>query len=67
MKFKRKHRLFGNIKFIAELYKEHLLSDKILKDIFKNLLDPGKFSDDSIEAAIIVMERVGPKIEEKAK
>ena len=33
-----KHKLFGNIDFVGELYKELLISDVILTSIFENLL-----------------------------
>ena len=33
-----KHKLFGNINFICELYKELLISDVILTSMFENLL-----------------------------
>ena len=64
---KRKHKLFGNIEFVGELFKEQLLSDGIMKFIFESLLKIDSFTDDSIEAAIKFIEKVGPTIEEKAK
>ena len=62
---KRKHKLFGNIEFVGELHKEYLLSDSIAKSVFSTLLKPDTFTDDTIEAAIKFIEKVGPGIEER--
>ena len=64
---KRKHKLFGNIEFVGELHKEYLLSDSIAKSVFSTLLKPDTFTDDTIEAAIKFIEKVGPGIEERVK
>ena len=64
---KRKEKLFGNIEFVGELHKAGLLSDSITKSIFKTLLDVAKFSDDTIEAGMRFLEKVGPSIEKKIK
>lgn len=61
----RKHKLFGNIEFVGELHKEYLLSDSIAKSVFSTLLKPDTFTDDTIEAAIKFIEKVGPGIEER--
>ena len=62
---KRKHKLFGNIEFVGELHKAGLLSDGITKSIFQTLLNNATFSDDTIEAGMRFLEKVGPTIEKK--
>ena len=62
---KRKHKLMGNIEFVGELHKEYLLSDSIAKSVFSTLLKPETFSDDTIDAALRFIEKVGPGIEER--
>ena len=64
---KRQHKLFGNIEFIGELYLSHLLRPDTAKSIFDNLLDPGCFQDDTVEAAIRFIEKIGLTIEERIK
>jgi len=64
---RRKHKLFGNIEFVGELHKEYLLSDSIAKSVFATLLKPETFTDDTIEAALRFIEKVGPGIEERVK
>ena len=62
---KRQHKLFGNIEFIGELYLSHLLLPATAKSIFEHLLEPDCFMDDTVEAAIRFIEKVGPTIEER--
>ena len=64
---KRQHKLFGNIEFIGELYKCHLLRGDTAKSIFVHLLDEDCFLDDTVEAAIKFIEKIGLSIEEKLK
>jgi len=62
---KRQHKLFGNIEFIGELYTCFLLRGETAKSIFDHLLHPDCFLDDTVEAAIKFIEKIGPAIEEK--
>jgi hypothetical protein len=59
-----KHKLFGNIDFVGELYKELLISDVILTSIFENLLGidqqtTSEVTDITIEAALILINKLG--------
>ena len=65
MQIKRQHKLFGNIEFIGELYLSHLLRPDTAKSIFEHLLHPDCFMDDTVEAAIKFIEKVGPTVEER--
>lgn len=65
VQMKRQHKLFGNIEFIGELYLSHLLRPDTAKSIFEHLLHPDCFMDDTVEAAIKFIEKVGPTIEER--
>ena len=65
--FKKKHKLFGNIDFVGELYKKSMLSEGILKSVFVNLLgmqstNTGQVNDDTIEAAIKILTKLGPEL-----
>ena len=62
---KRQHKLFGNIEFIGELYLSHLLRPDTAKSIFEHLLHPDCFQDDTVEAAIKFIEKVGRTVEER--
>ena len=64
-----KHKLFGNIDFVGELYKELLISDVILTSIFENLLGIDTQSDSSvtdmtIDAALKLINKLGKKMED---
>lgn len=64
-----KHKLFGNIDFVGELYKELLISDVILTSIFENLLGIDTQSDSSvtdmtIDAALTLINKLGKKMED---
>ena len=67
-----KHKLFGNIDFVGELYKELLISDVILTSIFENLLGLDQqttsgVTDITIDAALKLINKLGQKMEERAK
>ena len=62
---KRTHKLFGNIEFIGELYTCDLLRGVTAKSIFEHLLNKDCFVDDTVEAAIKFIEKIGPSIEDK--
>lgn len=69
---KHKLRLFGNMKFVGELYTQFLIIDKIILNIFESLLGMNTASasgtnDDTIEGAILLINKVGIKFEEKIK
>lgn len=64
---KRQHKLFGNIEFIGELFTCHLLRGDTAKSIFEHLLHLDCFLDDTVEAAIKFVEKIGPTIEEKLR
>lgn len=61
----RKDKLFGNIGFIGGLFSCHLLRDDTVKSIFDHLLHPDCFVNDTVEAAITFLEKIGPVIEAK--
>jgi len=63
----RQHKLFGNIEFIGELFMVHLLRSDTAKSIFDNLLNQDCLIDDTVEAAIRFIEKIGPTIEDKYK
>lgn len=65
VQMKRQHKLFGNIEFIGELYLCHLLRPDTVKSIFEHLLHMDCFMDDTVEAALRFIEKVGPTIEER--
>lgn len=67
---KHKLRLFGNMKFVGELYTQFLIIDKIILNIFESLLGMNSAAgtnDDTIEGAILLINKVGIKFEEKIK
>lgn len=67
---KQKLRLFGNMKFVGELYTQFLIVDRIILNIFESLLGingAAAMSDDTIEGAILLINKVGIKFEEKIK
>lgn len=64
---KRQHKLFGNIEFIGELFIEHLLRGDTAKSIFEHLLHPQFFFEDTVEAAIKFLEKIGIQIEEQLR
>lgn len=60
-KFKHKEKLFGNIHFIGELYKMHLIPERIVFQILQSLLalDDQKASDETLEAGLDFINKVG--------
>jgi len=68
---KLKRRMLGNVKFIGELFKQHLLKEKIMHECIKLLLgsldDPDVVPDDeSIEAAAKLFLTIGKQLESPA-
>eukprot|EP00629_Pelagomonadales_sp_RCC1024_P000268 CAMPEP_0119261652 /NCGR_PEP_ID=MMETSP1329-20130426/1639_1 /TAXON_ID=114041 /ORGANISM="Genus nov. species nov., Strain RCC1024" /LENGTH=920 /DNA_ID=CAMNT_0007261227 /DNA_START=283 /DNA_END=3045 /DNA_ORIENTATION=- len=65
---KLKRRMLGNVKFIGELFKQHLLKEKTMHECIKLLLgsldDPNVVPDDeSIEAAAKLFFTIGKQLE----
>jgi len=65
---KLKRRMLGNVKFIGELFKQHLLKEKTMHECIKLLLgsldDPNVVPDDeSIEAAAKLFLTIGKQLE----
>jgi len=61
---RQKHKLFGNIDFVGELYKESLLSENVLISIFENLLgieiqSKSSVTDITIDAALKLINKLG--------
>ncbi len=67
-KLKYSDKLFGNMDFVGELYKELLVSETILYSIFETLLDINSpsISDTTIDAALQLMNKLGSKMEHDA-
>merc|ERR1719424_1528327 len=68
---KLKRRMLGNVKFIGELFKQHLLKEKIMHECIKLLLgsldNPDIVPDDeSIEAAAKLFLTIGKQLESPA-
>lgn len=70
----RTKRLFGNIEFCGELHKHRILSDSTLWSVFDGLLglSTGELAnksvnDNTIEAAIKLITKIGPSIDDKLK
>lgn len=70
--FKKKHKLFGNIEFVGELYRKTIVGEGILSSVFRALLgleqmyDKAEVNDDTTEAAIKLMNKLGSDLEQKA-
>ena len=62
-----KHKLFGNMDFVGELYKEWLVSDVILYSIFESLLDSSSVTDITVDAALKLINKLGSKMEQDIK
>lgn len=65
-------KLFGNMEFVGELFRRRILPIKTLLMIFGSLLgitETNKIGIDDliVEAAINLMNKVGPKFEEESK
>lgn len=68
--FKTKHKLFGNIEFVGELFKEMIVSDMVMNQVFNSLLginivEVGSVNDNTIEAAIRLISNVGLTLEDR--
>lgn len=73
---KKKHKLFGNIDFVGELFRKGIISDNILKSVFHCLLGIQEgdeiidtvddVNDDTIEAAIQLINKLGADLQQKA-
>jgi hypothetical protein len=66
--FKTKHKLFGNIEFVGELFKQMIVTDQVMSQVFSSLLGIGQESDqnvndNTIEAAIRLISKLGPTLE----
>jgi hypothetical protein len=64
--------LFGNIEFVGELFRRKILPLQSLMMIFASLLgetdtNPNGIDDLIVEAAINLMNKVGPKFEDESK
>lgn len=71
-KFKFTTRLFGNIKFVGELFRRKLVLESIILQVFDMLL--GIFTkgdrlafinDNTVEGAVVLMEKIGHMIDDK--
>lgn len=64
-----KHKLFGNMDFVGELYKQSLVSEVILYSIFDNLLglETYTISDITVDAALKLINKLGSKMEQDTK
>lgn len=59
----------NNIKFVGQLFKYNLISEKIITSIFQSLMegpegDASKVSDRTIEGALTLITKVGIQIDE---
>ena len=54
--------LHGIIEFVGELFRRHIVSESTLVGVFESLFDP--VTDFTVEAAIILMNKVGYDFEE---
>jgi len=62
-----KHKLFGNMDFVGELFKFGLVSEKILYSIFESLFgidSVASISDITIDAALQLINKLGSKMEQ---
>ena len=67
---KAKHRLLGNVRLIAELFKKGMVNDRIMVLILSDLLGSSEGqepSEDSIEAACEVIATAGASLEENPR
>ncbi len=68
--FRVKHKLFGNIDFVGEIYKKGLLSESILNSVFHTLLgynveSDSNVNDNTIDAGIKLINKLGFTLEQK--
>lgn len=66
-KAKLKEKLFGNIYFIGELYKEYLLPEKIIMLVQMSLLgeDGSQMSHNTLEAGLMFINKIGMVFDER--
>ena len=64
---KVKQELNGNMDFIGELYISGILRDNISQSILNNLLADKMISNDTVEAALRFINKIGPVLERKYK
>ena len=62
---KMKKRMFGNMKFIGELYKRTLLKSGVIYGCFSEIIDRKPMKDDYIELLCILLHTVGASIDSK--
>lgn len=67
-------KLFGNIEFCGDLHRHRILSDQTLWSVFAGLLGLNKeegpdksVNDNTVEAALKLITKIGPSIDEKLK
>ena len=68
--FRYKKRLFGNLKFIAELFKKRLTSSNIPLIVLEKLLGISNkeiMNDFTIEGACTFLGKIGSKLDKKEK
>ncbi|KAH7427227.1 hypothetical protein KP509_10G035100 [Ceratopteris richardii] len=65
---KAKRRMLGNIRFIGELYKKHMLTERIMHEcIFKLLGDYANPEEEDLEALCKLMSTIGHMIDHPAR
>ena len=68
--FKTKHKLFGNIEFVGELFKLYIITEQVMQQVLSSLLGIGTQSDhtvndNTVEAAIKLMTNIGITLESR--
>eukprot|EP01041_Mallomonas_annulata_P005669 gene5669-11442_t len=63
---KMKRRMLGNMRFIGELYKKHLLKSGIMYEIFQEIVKRHPMKDEDIELLCKLLHTVGSTLEIKA-
>lgn len=66
--FKTKHKLFGNIEFVGELFKLSIVTDMVMNQVFTSLLgidveSDASVNDITIEAALRLVSKLGPTLD----
>ena len=66
--FRTKHKLFGNIEFVGELFKQSIVTDQIMNKVLSSLVgleteQHSKVNDNTVEAAIKLITKLGPVFE----
>ena len=69
---KFKSRLFGNIYFVGELFRRGLLQESIILSVFDMLMVVESndtqldfVNDNTVEGAVVLMEKIGPMVDTK--